>query len=1277
MLKHVGFGLLLLILVSYAVERFPQKFERPWETEYLWPHNSSVVDYAYPTRWNTDVLQGLLDNLGLGQLSYLYVENKNVERARANYTLAKNIVSQIDDFTNYGLLPYFFNVDKVCKDLGREPEKCSCTLSGGYIECHTNITRSMRQMIARGWFSADYAKAWKGTMNNALNALEESASELNQVLFDLKVAYKDADYTGICSREIAGYEVCENVSSFISAIDAGSTASDYADFARIRRALENNTERVNDDAPLLDFGWVMNVMGNEDGGAMAKVNRMKSTLWNYRNGTEHRYRVLLDEMDSVLAKATQAKENVDREELWRIRAGSYFRSIVGDDAAAVSERGEKGAALLKKAEGAKSAGLFAYAYAEQGYLKAAIANVTLAKALASAAERELEGAMEDAENVILDYEAKTIAALSKVEAKFGEGAWPEKAKVLHSNARKEFRAGRTELRYGLKFEDFVSAIKSAEEAYAVPAEGARDTNWSVIAACTDASDFIKRAESDGLDVGAEKAMLEVLNKAGNATLLVSGCSGIMENLIVTAKEKYSDLGGLRAETIRLVELCSSDCRDIQAGLERVEQGIVSGGKITYPEALGSLRNLREAYFSAKANAGKSIRLQVQKYLSVWSSFFTENAMLDEPGSARLEVEITNTVDYSGENVQAEVGSAIPFDEGDLVYGTGVLRSTTYADGKVRLYLKGINASQKERFVFEKNTTLLRTERISEKAVGFEDYSAVVNEKRKLSCGGKVDGFYANTTWEQLSINGVPVVFENGFAKKQLSEGDYDFEAQYTLAGAYSEIIGSRSSTAVGMRVYEKYVVNVVPAIGMDYLQTLVVIPQSPYVKEKMAIPLSGERLESAETGEGLVVWIYGLKRGKTARFQVSYYVDNSSEYIIKEIENLSTRNISDETKVILGGVMKALERNDTATAVQKIQDAYVQVEKEKRTNAGLEREYRENYGLVSLEFEKIERALGSGEQNENWFVEKLSSRRDFLRDFLDSLEGKELEAQVTLLKTYDRKWLPGQLRALKKNASGEINKMRTAYLDSGVEDVGLSSIFIELRGLYNKFDASGALGDAYVLAAAIKETRSVLDVLEMKAAEESAELLSDAKLLRVRVIETLKKYNSEYGEAKGTKFEHFFKIKSEDVSAMIAQLDVEMKKGNSGAVSKIYDKLLGTEENISGILNYLEGAASRNSQLAADAASAVSGRISEKETKKIASLASAASGHLSEKEWLKALKRYDEILKMASGIEEERNYDAVLWLSAVFVIGVAAVYYYRRRKGGKQWKILRRLEKAV
>lgn len=1278
MLKKVGFGLLMLILVSFATGQFLEKFERPWDYEYKWPGNPGVIDYTYSPPlapgWNARITQQGLDYLNLGDVPYPYSENKHVAAAKGNYSKAEFAYEQIDEFANYGILPYVFNIEDACKQL--DVQNCSCVAAGKMLNCNIAVEKEIRYVLATRWLSPSYSAAWKGTMNNALDALEESAKALNKELRGLEAAYAEAGYSGVCNTDVAGYGVCENVSIFLAVIEGNSTAGEHPDFAKIRQALANNTKRVDDDVPLLEFYWVVNSIGDGNNGAVAKVKRLNAGLEGHFNKTKTNYLVLADETGQILEEAQALKRSADGEELWRIRAGPYFEEIIGDNVAGVGENANRGSGHLKAAYANMTAARFAYAYGNKGYLRDALVKTTNAKALALEAMREFQTAIVDAENVVSDYETKAADWLTKAGDKFANGVWPARARALYENAGGNFENGQNEQKLGLEFEDYASAIKDAREAYSISLEGERDTNWSAISACAEATNIVKKAQQDDVDVFAEDAMLSVLSKGNDAGALIAGCNGIIESAVGAAEYKYFYLDGLRAEVAGLLDVCGSDCDDLAAVLEKNGIGLVSGGRVIYPDAISSLKNLAQLYARVKADAEKSIKQQIGAYLLVRKNLFAENAVLDGQSAARLEIELINTVNYPGENVRVEVESAVPFDEEDIVHGEDNLNGAGYVDGKLLLYVKKIGASARELFVFERNQTLLKTTGLSRGATGREDYSALVIEKMDIFCEAEVIGFYVSDEWDALVVDGVPVVVESGFVRKQLSGGSHEFEADYAVAGAYSKTIGWNSSTKIGERVYHKYQVQIIPNMDMGYIETFAVVPAGAYVSGRNVITATGEKIESAETSDGFVVRVFGLKQGRTAKFEVSYYVDNSSEYARAQIKEIGALNVSNETREILGEAGKALEDNDTARAVGKIQDAREQIERERIDAAKLNSEYMKYYEPVIAELEKLSGVMIGGASQNNAFSEKMLSRKNFLESVVDSLEDKDLETQVSILKEYDKTWLPEQLRAFKKNASVEMNRAYVRYLGIGVDDELLASDFSDLRALYNKFDASSSLEDAYALADALGETAGKMALLEKRIKDENSVLAATVTSLRDEIVAIMKEYGDEYGDAKGSRFESIFKIKPEDAEEIMKRVDAGLKKGNVSAITGLYEDAVGIKINLNATLNYLEGSANGNAEQTKNAIALASGKLSEKDAKRIGSLASSADGYLAGKEWVKALKTDDEILKILAPLETKQDYGIILWLSVVFVLGVVALYYFKGRKVEPR-KILRKLEKVV
>lgn len=1273
MLKKVGFGLMLMLAISFSLDLLPEKFERPWNYEYTWPGNSSVVDHSgvppLSPGWNAYVLQESMDSLGLDEVEYPYSEYEKIKDAESSYSKTKEVYGQMDEFTNYGLLPYFFDIEDVCREVGAE--NCSCHVSpGNVLECNTGIPRFARQAVAIRWLSADYSNAWKDAMDNALDALEEKNGETNDALLKLQQDYYAAAETGICERDVSGFEACENVAFFFMEIENGWKGN----FEKAKEISDNDMEAVSDDVPLVEVGEAINIIGDENGGLLGEIGKFDGGLVGYVEKTLRTHNALLEEADYTIEKANEAKGNADDAELWRIRAAPSFGEIIGDETAAVSEKNIESAGLLDAAVGNRSAAYFEMIYQNQGYLRNAIAYLSNAKALADESIRIGDGAFSDAEAIVSDYDAKAEGWILKVKEKFSNGVWPEKAAALYAQANEDLENGWNSGVLGAKFEYYASAIKNAKDAYAVSAESELDTNWSAIASCNEAKDVLARAKADDVDVFVEDGMLSVLMESGNASQLIVGCRRIIDSVVESSKYEYSELDGMRADAWDLIGLCGADCDDLKNKVVGAERDVVYMDNIVYPEAIGSLSKLATLYSEMISDAKESIGQQVSRYLVVRKGIFAEGAVLDGSSEARLEISVANPIEYPVENVQVDIGSAVEFSAEDVVNGGANVLGAAYLDGMLRLYVRRINASSEQTFVFEKNSSLLRTESNERSAIGMEDGSAYVRETRDVSSDAAINGFYVDENWGMLKVDGLPASIENGFVRVWLEEGVHDFEANYIVWNAYSASVVTNTSSVVGERTYQKYRVEVLPAMDMDYVEVFAPAPQSEFVKDVNAITMSGEKVEFADASDGVVVKVYGLKEGTPARFEISYYVDNSTQYVVGKIAELEGMNLSANAQAIVDDAKDAMLANDSALAAQKIREAYGQIKIDERESAKLAAEYDEYYSLIKTELGKIEKAVENG--SSSWLLENLDARKDYLAGLLDSIDGKPLNEQVQLLRAYDGKWLGAQLRIFKKNASLEINKAYVEYVNGGSQDDGIALSFVGVRNAYKKFDASGAVGDAVNVANALEEVSAKLAGIMAKKAEENAAIAASANALVEGFVDLLDAYSEEYDGAQGTRFESFFKIKPDDAGKTLKQLEVDLKKGNASAVSKTYGKLIGINASIRETLAYLEGAAERNIAHVKEAVAVVSGRISEKDAKRVAALSAEAGGYFADAQYVKALKANDEIVKLVSNVGSGGNYDLVLWLSAVFVIGVVGVYYFKERKE-KPKKIFKKLEKAV
>lgn len=1278
MLKIVGFGLLALLILSYAIEPLPASFERPWDSEYRWPQNASVVDYSYSPplapAWNVRVLRNSLSSLDLSSIEYPYSKSIEIRAAEANYTIAENADARIEEFARMGILPYFMDVNSACGEYG--VLNCSCVIVGAMVTCDIPGAEAVRYAIALRLFSSDYSAGWKGTMDSALDALEAGASEMNGALYDLEQEYREADYAGVCEQDVSGHGACENASLFLSAIAANSTAPQYVEFTSIKKALAQDAEGVHADVPLLETGWIVNALGDGNTGEIGRVAGLSRSVAAQLSEKLDDYAVLLRETDAALDEAKSANASAAYHELWRIRAGPSFGGIVGDEYLAVSEKMARGRERLAAGANNRSASGYAYAYQKRGYLHDAIEDAANAKALAAAAKADFESAQADASSLVEDYEARAQDALDSVAGKFGNGVWPARAKVLYASAAADFEAGRREKRLGYKFEHYVSAIREANDALAVSLEGETDTNWTSIYTCGMAESLIDAAKKDGIDTSAEEAMYSVLSRSQNASERIEMCNRVMESVIWSAKAKYAGLEAKRAEALHMLELCGTDCNDLQVMMEEAEQGLVSGGNVLYPEAIGSLKTLSEKYAYIRQKYLESIRLQVGEHLIVRRYFFAEDPVLDEQAEARLQVEVINEIQYPGEDIRIEVESPVEFSEEDAVQGADALRGVAYVNGRLKLYIGEIPADGRLTFVFEKRRVLLKTQSMEAHAHGSVDGSALVEETRTVISETDLDGFYVPTGWKALVVDGVPASMDNGFVRKELDAGTHTFRASYEAQDAYTAIVCGNSSTLVGQRTYQKYQMCVAPGISMDYAMLEVVVPDAPSVKEKRAIALTGEKIDSTAIPAGLLLKIYNLKAAKEARFEVSYYADNSSEYVESQIEQLESQNLSNETSVLVDAAALALAQNDTARAVWLINLAYAQIAKEEKESAKLRREIDAYYSDVIAELERISNVLGNGTET-NALTGALSARREFLQGLLQGVEGKGLSDQANELEKYDKGWLPNLLRDFKKNASQELNTEYAAYLDSKIENLTIATEFGEARQMYDRFDASGALEDAYALASEIKMLREATDAIYEKITAENAIALARCRSWIDAINDLMKKYGNEYGEAKGSRFESMFALTPDEVKTAVKQAESNLKAQQRSAPAA----LSGTECNLTYVfetmnqtIGELRGSAMRNSENARRALNLASG-LPEKDLKEARGLESELASAITNENWVKALKAGDEILKIAASAGSGMNYDAIVWLSAIFVAAAIAVYYFKQRKGGGEKKVWRKLEK--
>lgn len=1276
MLKKVGFGLAILIVLAFAVEPLPKVFERPWHSEMRWPGNSSIVDYSYDPPlapgWNARILDSSLDALDLPNVEYPYYESAKMVAARSNLSRAKEASKNMESFANYGVLPYFIDVGPACAEFG--VLNCTCFVVGTVATCDIPGSRNLRYLIAMRIFSDGYSKGWAGAMDNSLDALEISAKELNGEIASLVETHQTIKYAGLCEQDIAGHDACTNASDFLAIIEANGTSA-HSNFTEIRNALEKDERAVLNNTPLLDLSEVINWAGDSSSGEIGRIAALNRSIAEYYMKTKNSYTVLSAEADDLLSKADAANSTAAKDELWRIRAGPGFGDVVGDDTASINSGTSRSAEFLAAAHGNNSQADYAYAYQNQGYLHDAIDYRTSAKALSLQAETSFGEIEQEAAILDLEYESRAQSELNKTRLIFGNGLWPAEATALYNKANAEYGSGQKEGKLGLKFEHFVSAVKYAKEAGQIPVGKDRSTNWSAIADCAAAQDMIARAKKDGIDVFDEEAMVGVLSKTDDPEELLSGCSRIMDGIVEAAKYKYSGIDGERNDAQGALRMCGLDCADLSNIIVEAERGLISHDRVAFPDAIGHLNDLEKEYDYILEKANDSIQLQVSKYLQVRKNFFMASAILDKPTTVRLDVAVVNTVDYPGENLEVDVDSTVPFSQDDIVSGLENLRGAAYLNGKVKLYLKNISARGREEILFERNWTVLKAINTSEIAYGAEDGSALVEDTVRVNCGGDISGFYVPFGWSSLSIDGADVGLEDGYAQRSLAEGIHTLKTEFYSPNAYVQTIYGNSTNLIGQRTYVKYQMQVVPGVDMVYAQILASVPQGSKIKEKRAISLSGEKIDSHETQDGISITIYGLKAGKSSKFEISYYVDNSSSYVEQQILILEALNISNATQEMVDGAMDALARNDTDYAVWKIGQAYEQIAIEDKEAGKLRKEQDSIQALAVGELNEIDSLVGL--DGSSYLGEKLIAREVFLQNLLASLDGSGLAVRVEKLKKYDNGWMPNLLKTFKKNASVELNMDYSKYLDMGITNTSVSNLFSDARAAYDEFDVSGSLKDAFALELILNRVDGAVNVL-FEQAEGNKQVSSvETQILVDAATTTLKKYTSEYNEAKGSRFEQIFKFMPADIKANLNEVNGVLKKGNGTEITA--QKTLANQTLTAelGALNELKNMSLRGSVYAKQSIEIVKNKLSEKDRTKLAALLTNLENYTASEEWVKSLKTSDQILALAAGTEVQGNYDVVVWVSAVFVVAAIIFYYIKLKKPERGVRVFKKLKKAV
>ncbi|MBU0586706.1 hypothetical protein KJ780_04275 [Candidatus Micrarchaeota archaeon] len=1273
--------LFLLIPSVYCVDYFLDEFERPWNTEYKWPNNSSVVDYTYvpPLQpgWNSFELQKSLDSLVLEEVRRESEITEYVSGAKANYSKAVFSYEQIEEFIDYGISPYFYDVAGTCLSLGYGTEQCTCALQAyEYYEC-MNMSKQIRKFIGFRLFSDGYSKAWANTMENALLALEKSSDSVEIGFKNMEKNLENAEFAGICDEDVSGFEKCENGIYIRDVLEQNELEDEYG-FVDFRNGLLEDRSELNKGVPKLQFANLVNIVWG-DTGLLSILSGAEKEIQEHYNESHFRWELGLKECEEEIRVSESLKKFSEEQELWRVDMGAGFSDVLGFNGAPISDELDHADELLSNAQiKIKNADII-YKNKEEGYLKNAMLKASEAKQDASESFQAYEQAIKQAGNVRDLKKAEALEWLEKVGVKFGDGVWPERARVLFENAESKMKLGEETKKIGITFTYYSESVKSAKEAFEIDYNDQYDTDFESIYMCNLAMDLIERAYDDKIDVLTEETMLSILSKSKNTSELLLGCQEVVNGIEANAMYKYSDLEDKRRAAFDLMEKCnggcgeSKDCYDLESKVEDGELGLVYNGNIAYPNAIGSLGRLRVLYVTTIGDAKESIEKQVECYLKTESFLFVENVELDGSSEVMFEILLQNDEDNNGKDVMFSVKCPIEFLESDLAFGAENLRGVAWVDGSVVGFVRNIAAKTTERFVFEKSVIILNSGEFEIKAYGDEIGGADVIEIKEVYSSADIDNFAVPLHWEKLKINSLSVDIENGFVNQRLLEGTYVFEAEYYNPSAYLTIVVSNTSNVIGSRTYYKYVIEITPEMDMENIDLFLGIPESDYIKSKQVISLTGDKLSVVENVNGFSVQVGQIEVGRKNKLQVSYEVDNSSAYVESELNDLRTLNLSEQADIILQQAIGAMERNETNLAISKIQDIYTQINKDEKDNAKLLSEYLKIKEIVEVESMQITNS--NYQELEGNFIDRLAARSEYLEELLDEVADVDLKGKVQLLSEYDKKWLQNELKNYKKNISSEINTLSKEYYGMNQYDRELELKLDATKTAYNEFSASMSLDDGLILYEKFCGVKMELNRMETDLIKQIDWIGEKLDKEREEIEDLLEIYSENFNTAKNTRFENEFLLDPKDIEKDIKEINSVLSKKDYKKIEVVYYKNLENKEEMNNSLSWLEATSKRNTNYVKDALELFKGKISEMAWDEMGSEVTEIEMAISKKEFVKALKNGDELLKNIAEFDESDDYGALLIVSLIFIISLILVYYYRKKDREKP-RIFKKLEKA-
>ena len=1209
-----------------------------WQDQYWSSHNPNIFHFIVVEVWNTAALHPTLDSLGLDSINTSDIPDETVKISVQDVNLAKSkaVFSKLRCEALYS------------KVVGEMP--AYAIGSGVFGPVLSTIFGLMAIEIKEKSFSecGDYGTYWRETMDGAENILVMSNKQYQSGFTAAQSTFASAKDAGICDDDFTGAakEECKEAELLMNDLVSGSN-NKINNFVDVFKA-----EGLKYVPDMTGYANITNIIWLD---GIPKAEQVKNLSETSMKKAEEGYSKLMFATEAKIGSEKQRMKDLENERITLITDAKYS----SDSSGTITKRYEEMIILDKSGNSHYANAFFAYSSKYPDYLKNSINEMKLAYAQYEKAETEAKSILDDAKNISDMQKAEAEAEIKDFEKKLGAAVPGSSAKALYESAQENLQNGDSAKRVGDKFDFYLQAAADARMAKTKQGQTSAELESTVEAEFKRTSEIISNAKKDGIDTYFEESELKLM-KGTISDWMENELVKLQDAVLDKVRIKYVYLEGKRTELLGKISLGSGKLDDLKTDMAKAEAGVMENGKIDFETGVGKLSGLAKQYQYVEGVIEKEMKTIATNGLKKYVSYEFDEIGLDTPVNISTLVFLHNPYNFEAKGVQISIPIAIDLKENEITDGAEFVDSTVYVDGKLILQLKRIDAygNQKIKFIKQAIIASMLERKIS--TTGNPDGTADSEEKITLNAEYDVSGVHVPEYFTSWTIDG-----KDGSGRKtgKLTKGTHVLIGKYKTENAFEFSQADYRAIGVGLNNEVSYDLLVVPKMNIDSA-SLVLSEDDNGISGFTVTAYSGSVSvkNKKSLGNGMYAFeLAGLEKDVNITLRVGYTISNSAAYVASQLSMLKDDANSIATKAFLMNAEAALAGNDTRSAVENVEKAKHEVEKE--ADAAIFEQNKLGRAKDALEIKKkeVESALESAGKASlvSPFIAKLETRKSMLDDALAVKTSAELA-------DFDQTWEKKQAIVVRKEASEKYNLLKEEYLsiNGGISN---ESAFEQFETAMSRLEMTNSIDDAVVVENQLQEVEKFVQKNGKISAEEYDIVVTGASVLKDGVEKVIGRYAKEYDAAKGSQLSSLFSYDYKNAQKDIKALDnLVAKKASASVILEKNDDVKKAKSTMQDVLDYIEKESNRKIGDLKALYASKKGTLDENERKLAEQGLLKMEEQINQENYAEALKTGDALVKIIGKIKSEDNVSLiVLGATALLIIG-AIILYLTGRKGERR-----------